>query len=246
MKYCGNCGCQISDEAKFCLKCGAKQEVQQQNYTEPEQEVQQQNYAEPEQTVQQQSYAQPDQSYIYQQPAAGTSKFLWKPAVLLVGIVLIALVLIFVLFKIFAGGGSSTMEGAVEAYYEAICDKDGEALLDITCSDSMVKALEEETGYDKEEIAEAMGESLEYSYEDYSKIKSIKIEDEEEMSKSELKAGLAEIEEETGVNVKISEMYEVEVSFKYYDTYYEEWDEDTEYLMVYKSGSGWYVFPFGM
>ena len=216
MKYCANCGNQLSDEAKFCPKCGTTQEEQQQSYT------------------------QPNQSYIYQQPA-GRTKFNVKPVFVVVAIGVIALIAI--LYKVFFSGGSRSMEGAVEKYYEAITDQDGEALLKSTCCGSLMEAIEEESGYSKEDMADAMEDSIEYSYEDYAKIKNIKIEDKDKMSKSELKEGLESIEDEIGVEVKISEIYELEVSFKYYDESYEECDEDTESLMVYKSGFGWYVLP---
>lgn len=288
MKYCINCGSQLSDQDKFCTKCGAPQGVQQnvaaveqevqqnpattgeqevqqnpaavaqemqQNVAAAEQETQQQNVASVEQEVQQnpattggqetqqqqQSYAQPDQSYIYQQPAT-TAKFPAKAAILLVGIVVVALGVIYLVFQLVTGG-SGSVEKAVKEYYEAICDKDGDTLLDATCTDSMIKALEETSGYEKDDIADAMEEAVSYSYEDYGKVKDIKVEEQDKMTKAELREGLEGIKEETGVDVNISEMRQVEVTYKYYDTYYKEWNEDTEYLTVYKSGSKWYVFP---
>lgn len=288
MKYCINCGSQLSDQDKFCTKCGAPQGVQQnvvaveqevqqnpattgeqevqqnpaavaqemqQNVAAAEQETQQQNVAGVEQEVQQnpattggqetqqqqQSYAQPDQSYIYQQPAT-TAKFPAKAAILLVGIVVVALGVIYLVFQLVTGG-SGSVEKAVKEYYEAICDKDGDTLLDATCTDSMIKALEETSGYEKDDIADAMEEAVSYSYEDYGKVKDIKVEEQDKMTKAELREGLEGIKEETGVDVNISEMRQVEVTYKYYDTYYKEWNEDTEYLTVYKSGSKWYVFP---
>ena len=288
MKYCINCGSQLSDQDKFCTKCGAPQGVQQnvaaveqevqqdpattgeqevqqnpaavaqkmqQNVAAAEQETQQQNVAGVEQEVQQnpattggqeiqqqqQSYAQPDQSYIYQQPAT-TAKFPAKAAILLVGIVVVALGVIYLVFQLVTGG-SGSVEKAVKEYYEAICDKDGDTLLDATCTDSMIKALEETSGYEKDDIADAMEEAVSYSYEDYGKVKDIKVEEQDKMTKAELREGLEGLKEETGVDVNISEMRQVEVTYKYYDTYYKEWNEDTEYLTVYKSGSKWYVFP---
>ncbi len=287
MKYCINCGSQLSDQDKFCTKCGAPQGVQQnvvaveqevqqnpattgeqevqqnpavaqemqQNIAAAEQETQQQNVAGVGQEVQQnpattggqetqqqqQSYAQPDQSYIYQQPAT-TAKFPAKAAILLVGIVVVALGVIYLVFQLVTGG-SGSVEKAVKEYYEAICDKDGDTLLDATCTDSMIKALEETSGYEKDDIADAMEEAVSYSYEDYGKVKDIKVEEQDKMTKAELREGLEGIKEETGVDVNISEMRQVEVTYKYYDTYYKEWNEDTEYLTVYKSGSKWYVFP---
>ena len=288
MKYCINCGSQLSDQDKFCTKCGAPQGVQQnvaaveqevqqdpattgeqevqqnpaavaqkmqQNVAAAEQETQQQNVAGVEQEVQQnpattggqeiqqqqQSYAQPDQSYIYQQPAT-TAKFPAKAAILLVGIVVVALGVIYLVFQLVTGG-SGSVEKAVKEYYEAICDKDGDTLLDATCTDSMIKALEETSGYEKDDIADAMEEAVSYSYEDYGKVKDIKVEEQDKMTKAELREGLEGIKEETGVDVNISEMRQVEVTYKYYDTYFKEWNEDTEYLTVYKSGSKWYVFP---
>ena len=288
MKYCINCGSQLSDQDKFCTKCGAPQGVQQnvaaveqevqqnpattgeqevqqnpaavaqkmqQNVAAAEQETQQQNVAGVEQEAQQnpattggqetqqqqQSYAQPDQSYIYQQPAT-TAKFPAKAAILLVGIVVVALGVIYLVFQLVTGG-SGSVEKAVKEYYEAICDKDGDTLLDATCTDSMIKALEETSGYEKDDIADAMEEAVSYSYEDYGKVKDIKVEEQDKMTKAELREGLEGIKEETGVDVNISEMRQVEVTYKYYDTYYKEWNEDTEYLTVYKSGSKWYVFP---
>ena len=35
MKYCTNCGTQLSDEAKFCSVCGTKQEVPKAPVSEP-------------------------------------------------------------------------------------------------------------------------------------------------------------------------------------------------------------------
>lgn len=266
MKYCINCGSQLSDQDKFCTKCGApqgvqqnaaavEQEVQQDAATAGVQEAQQQNVAVGEQEVQQdvatagvqeaqqqqQSYAQPDQSYIYQQPATN-AKFPAKAAILLVGIVVVALGVIYLVFQLVTGG-SGSVEKAVKEYYEAICDKDGDTLLDATCTDSMIKALEETSGYEKDDIADAMEEAVGYSYEDYGKVKDIKIEEQDKMTKAELREGLEGIKEETGVDVNISEMRQVEVTYKYYDTYDKEWNEDSEYLTVYKSGSKWYVFP---
>lgn len=243
MKYCINCGSQLSDQDKFCTKCGAPQGAQQSNTQPVEQGVQQQSNAQPVgQSVQQQSYTQPDQSYIYQQPIKTSGKFSAKGAALLVGIVVVALGVIYLLFQLFTGG-SGSIEKAVEEYYEAICDKDGDTLLEVTCTDSMVRALEESSGYEKDDIAYALEVAIDYSYEDFGKVRNVKVEEQDKMTKAELSQGLEEIKDETGVDVKISEMREVEVTFEYYDTYYEEWDEDTEYLIVYKSGSKWYVFP---
>lgn len=230
MKYCINCGSQLSDKDKFCTKCGAPQGAQQQSNVQPVEQGAQQ------------SYTQPDQSYIYQQPVKTSGKFSVKGAALLVGIVVVALGVIYLLFQLFTGG-SGSIEKAVEEYYEAICDKDGDTLLEVTCTDSMVRALEESSGYEKDDIAYALEVAIEYSYEDFGKVRNVKVEEQDKMTKAELSQGLEEIKDETGVDVKISEMREVEVTFEYYDTYYEEWDEDTEYLIVYKSGSKWYVFP---
>lgn len=243
MKYCINCGSQLSDQDKFCTKCGAPQGAQQQSNVQPvEQGAQQQSNAQPVEQGAQQSYTQPDQSYIYQQPVKTSGKFSAKGAALLVGIVVVALGVIYLLFQLFTGG-SGSIEKAVEEYYEAICDKDGDTLLEVTCTDSMVRALEESSGYEKDDIAYALEVAIDYSYEDFGKVRNVKVEEQDKMTKAELSQGLEEIKDETGVDVKISEMREVEVTFEYYDTYYEEWDEDTEYLIVYKSGSKWYVFP---
>ena len=84
--FCGKCGSQISDEAKFCPACGAPcgqqpqvqqqgiiplqpQQSQQQGYIPPQQQ-QQQGYIPPQQQ-QQQSYIPPQQQYGGQPPKTG-------------------------------------------------------------------------------------------------------------------------------------------------------------------------------
>ena len=158
----------------------------------------------------------------------------------------LAVIVILILFKACSGAGSRTMEGAVEKYYDAVTDKDGKDYLNITLSDSLMKAVKEKADYTTEEMEEKMEDEIESKYGDFSKVKGIEVRDMQAAGSAQLEEMMESIKKGSGVDVKISEMHQVEVSFQYLDADNEEWKEEEEDLVVYKSGSRWYVLPAGI
>ena len=241
MKYCANCGNEIKEGVKFCSKCGAEQvQSEQAGNTQPVQGAQTGN-TQPVQGAQTWNTQQ-----IREQAGTLKSKFMSDKRYKMAGIIVLGVILILILFKACSGSGSRTMEGAVETYYKAIVDKDGEDYLDIIFSDSMLKAVEKESDYTKKEMIEDLEEGLESKYDDFGKVKNIKVRDMQVAGSAQLEDLIEEIQDQTDVKVKISEMHQVEASFQYFDVDDKEWKEDEESLTVYKSGSRWYVLPSGM
>lgn len=226
----------MKEDAKFCPDCGAQQA----------QREQQQSDSQSVQGMQQQAYSVPTKDSAAQTIETIKSKFMSDKRYKIAGVVVLGVILILILFKACSGAGSRTMEGAVEKYYKAVVAKDGEDYLDITISDSLMKAVKKESDYTTKEMIEEMEEEIESEYKDVSKVKNIEVKDIQAAGSAQLEEMMNEIKEDSGVDVKISEMHQVEASFRYYDADDKEWKEDEEDLVVYKSGSRWYVLPAGI
>lgn len=268
MKFCSKCGAQLNDTDKFCQNCGTpvpdafsqsaaygaqpgaggQQTYQpgQQMYQpgqqayQPEQQMYQpgqQAYQPGQQTYQpgQQTY----QSYGQQVQAKPKKKFPFPIVIGAAALIIIAVCLI----VIFTGSGSLTMNGAVKSYYKALQKESGKAYIEATCSPSMIKALEKELGISKSKLIKKMDSGMSYLVDEGVKYRNFEITDKEKYDKDEIKEGIDDIKDETGVRVKISQMYDITVEFEMWDPDYEEWDSDEEDLTVYKSGGKWFVMP---
>lgn len=246
MKFCSNCGAQLEDSVKFCGGCGAAQDAAapaQENFT----------YEQPAQTAEP-AQANNGLNDVIEKGKKLTGGKVWLIPVLAVGAVVV-LVLVIFFFRSVLGSGAMTKKGAINAYFKAEAKRSAKAYINATMSPSMLKAYLEEEGYDnKKEFIEELEESYEeYEewYEDFYdekykvKYKNIKIEDMDKCDKDDIEDIVDEIEDETDVKVKISQMYEAEVSYKYWDNADEEWVKvkDQEFI-VYKSSGNWYVLTY--
>ena len=253
MRFCIKCGAQVSETDKFCQNCGtpvseiptpspAGMQTPQGN-NGGQQAAPQYQYQPGQQPYQpgQQPYQQSYQQYGQPAQAQTQTKKKFPVPIIIAAVAVIAIVVSLIL--ILTGSGSLTMKGAVKTYYKALQKGDGKAYLEATCSPSMVKALEEETGKSKKTLISYLDMALAFTAEDGVKYKSISITDKEKADKDDVKDAIEEIKDETDVKVRISKMYEIEVEYKVWDPDYEEWDSDDETLIVYKSGIKWYVMP---
>lgn len=259
MKYCGKCGKQMNDGDNFCPSCGARQSngdyISDLKYTD--------NSSGPSYTYDTSDGARP--MYTYDAAVAerqlediyspkphtdgkeGKAKRKKQKSGRRLIPVLGAAALLMILFLVFffrcvVGSGSLTKNGAVKAYYDAVYSRDGEALFDATVSNSLLNALEESTGFNKNRIIILMRAQMTAASVN-SRYRRVKITDSEKYDKSEIRKAVEEIEDKTGVSVKISQMCRAEVSYEIWNSYYDEWQEGTERLVLYKSGGNWYVMP---
>ncbi|MCM1308067.1 MAG: zinc ribbon domain-containing protein [Butyrivibrio sp.] len=270
MKYCGKCGKQMNDGDNFCPSCGApwtgaapqpareySEALAAPSYTYGPSDGAGSMY-----TYDTSDGARP--MYIYDTAAAETQirniseqkssekgeakarlkRRISKRALIpILGAAAALLVLLLVFFfRCVAGSGSLTQNGAVKAYYDALGSRNGEKLLDATVSDSLLKAIEEESGFNKSHIIRLMRASLTASGDNVS-YRHVKITDAEEYDKSEINDFVQSLERKLGTTVKISAMCAAKVSYEIWNSYYEEWQEYTGKLVLYKSGGSWYVMP---
>ena len=248
MKFCSNCGAQLEDSVKFCGGCGAAQDAAapaQENFT----------YEQPAQAAEP-AQANGGLNDVIEKGKKLTGGKVWLIPVLAVGAVVV-LVLVIFFFRSVLGTGAMTKKGAINAYFKAEQKMSGKAYVNATMSPSMLKAYLEEEGYDnKKEYIEELDDEYEEiadDFEDYYdekykvKFKNIKIKDMDKFDKDDIKDFVDELEDDTDVKVKISQMYTVEVSYKYWDCEDEEWEKvkDQE-CIVYKSAGNWYVLDFGI
>lgn len=259
MKYCAKCGKQMNDGDNFCPSCGTPQtnglSQQASEYADssdgPSYTYDTSDGSRPMYTYDSLSVEQQLQNMYSQNPSADgkvrrVKKKKQKSKRRLIPLfgaaaVLIILFLVF-FFRYVTGSGSLTKNGAVKAYYGALHSKDGEALLDAMVSDSLLKAIEEDSGFDKERIVRLMRASITASSTNY-KYRRIRITNSEKYDKSEISDFVRKIDRQMGASVKISDMSKVEVTYEVWNSYYEEWQESTAQLVLYKSGGKWYVMP---
>ncbi len=263
MKNCVNCGAPLDDAAAVCTSCGSGQPqmAPQGGFVQPmqpQQPVQPQGGVAPQQPqggfVPQQpmqpqmapqgSYGQPQQNQFADQlkdagnqVSAAVKKI--NPKILIgvaAGIVLI--IVIVLLTKLF-GPGSLTVKGAINDYYDAIVEKDGEAYIDVMYSKKMIKAIEKETDEDYDDLVDDIEDTLDYY--DIEKIRDLEIEDKDKLDKDDREEIEKVFRKAYDYTPNITKAYEVEVSYEYYDSYWEEWDDDEDVLLVFKVGGKWYV-----
>lgn len=250
MKNCVNCGAPLDDAAAVCNNCGSGQpqmapQQPQGGFVQPMAPQQpqmgqpmqpQMGYGQPQQAPQQNQFA--DQlKDAGSQVTAAVKKV--NPKILIgVAAGIVVIILIVLLTKLF-GPGSLTLKGAVNDYYDAMVEQDGEAYIDCMYSSKMIKAIEKETDEDYDDLVDDIEDMLEYS--DVEKIKDLEIEDKDKLDKDdreEIEKGFRKAYDYTP---NITKAYEVEVSYEYYDAYWEEWDDAEETLLVFKVGGKWYI-----
>lgn len=157
----------------------------------------------------------------------------------IIACVVVAALLVIFLLTTLLSPGSLSMEGAVEAYYEALAEQDAKDYVDVCFSSKFLKAFIKENDYlDKDDMMDSIEEMLEW-YDDMPDVRNIKITDKEEYSKSEVRDVNEEIEDDISVKVNISEIVDVTVEYEYKED--GEWEYDEEYFTLYKSGTKWYV-----
>lgn len=155
----------------------------------------------------------------------------------------VLVLLIVFLVRSAAGGGSITKNGAVKAYYKALQTQDGRDLFNATISDSMLKALKEQSGFTKKQLISLLEASMRSSSSVSNRYRHIEIEDADRLDRDDVEQYIDEMEEQTGTTLKISSIYRVEVGYEVWNSYYEEWTEGSDRLMLYKSAGKWYVLP---
>ena len=240
MKFCSNCGTQLEDSVKFCGGCGAAQEAApaQENFT----------YEQPAATAEN-AQANGGFNDVIEKGKKVTGGKVWLIPVLAVGSIFVLWFVIF-FFRSVVGSGALTMKGAVNSYFKAQQKMDGKAYVNATLSPSMLKAIKESEDMSKKEIIEEYDDNFEEMHELYQdwydedykvKYKNIKIKDTDKYDKDDIEDLVDEIEDETDVKVKISKLYEVEVSYREWDCSEEEWNKEETVLLVYKSAGNWYV-----
>lgn len=230
MKICSNCGKQMEDSEKFCIACGAAQGA----------DTQQAHYA------YDQSMTGAQSAVNAQQPVAQNAKKrkkLWLIPVIIVGVLsLVAGVAAPTIVKNsgrFKNSGRSE-EDTIKEYFEAISEKDADAVVDLLWSKSMLEVADELYDMDKEElIIEWEGVFINWDYE--VKYKNLEIENIDAVDKDDVNYFVEEIGDEYDTDIKIDKMCIVEVSYEMWSDYYEAWKEVEEEIVLYKSSGKWYI-----
>lgn len=230
MKFCTKCGTQLNDDSKFCNTCGAQQAIQPQN-PQPQ-------YAQP-------HYAQPQ--YGAPVPPANQPKKkskIWIIPVAAVAAVLMAVLIVFIV-KL-NSGGAFTINGAIDEFFDAYSTCDTTDYINITLSKDMFKAVASEYDMDTTEFIDYIDRNMESLKNTYGKMKFkiIEIHEPDFEDKDDVKECIEDIEDDTGVKVKLQAICEVEVEYSRWDKTINEWIDDTETFELYKVGGKWYVWIF--
>ena len=171
-------------------------------------------------------------------PEAAAEKNSNKAAIVLVAGLIVILVIIVALVSSIAGGG---YKKPVSDFEKALNKTDGELLAECMYGDDMIDELDKD---DFDKLSKSLEWLVELCEEEYGKnVKfTIKIDDKEKISKSELK-DLEEIYLDSyDLDVEISKGYELEGTLKVKGKDDKD-EEDIELTVVKIKGEGWKISP---
>ncbi len=271
MKNCVSCGQQISKGETICPYCGAGQPMmnqqmgydgqnmqpgygQQQGYGQPmmNQQMgydgqnmqpgygQQQGYGQP-QMNQQMGYGGQNMQPGYGQPQGqpGAKKPVnGKKIGIIVGVA-VALVLVIVFVTKFTGPGAPTQKAALKSYIKAVVNEDADDYIDACLPKKLLKGVIKESGDEKAEYKESLQFRLSWWYGYIEDIKKIKITKIYEQDKSDIKDFEDKMKDKYNVKIKVTEL--VRVKYEYQVKTDGEWEEDSDSILLYKTGGKWFV-----
>ncbi len=255
--FCKNCGTQIDDTQKFCPKCGAP--VQQAGQSGQNAGAAAQPNGQPQGGYQQQmngaGYQQGGYNAGYQQPpyngypqgGQAPKKSSGKPVVFIViGIIVLIAIVVAVIFGVRSCTAGNSYTAPVDSFMEGMEKQDGDRIMD-AFSDGTIKALEEQSGYSKSELADMFEEMFAGSIGTDIKVGAYQVDyeiiDEEDLSKDEI----ADIQDEfdsQGVDEKIqaAKSLEVNMIIGMEDVTDETYEESMDFQVI-KVGGKWYIDP---
>lgn len=268
--FCKKCGAQLKENAKFCGACGAPVQVEETPVQTQQSVVEQQQIpadpfaqaqpvvnnqppvdafatipsAAPVQTQQPQYQTQPQQTHWgTMQPKAAKS----GGKGLLIGLIsggaalLVAIIVIVICLFACGGSGASSPQEAVEAYFEALNDKDFDALKDIIYPAMMEEVYDDEL-YDEEEFMERFAYKSSPADDKDAKVKfsNPTIDNIDNVSASTIKSANKALKEEYDSYIEIEKMVTADgvVTIKVDDD-----KHDYEYdVKLVKADGDWYIF----
>lgn len=232
MKFCANCGNQLEDSAKFCGGCGAVVEAAEAPATDANDAAKQ--------SIINKDAVNDTVNGVMDKAKKITNGKVWLiPVAAVAGIAVIWLIVFF--FYSVVGSGSITQKGAIEAYYKSLQKQSGKKYLNATLSNSMLKAVKENSDMDKGEIIDEFDDMLDSDrYEDV-KYKDIMVKFTYDYDREDVKILKKQLKDELDSKVSISDAADLEISYKKWDDDEEVWERYEAIITVYKSAGNWYV-----
>ena len=229
MKFCANCGAQLEDSAKFCGGCGAVQEEAANNAAN--------------QSIINKDAVNNTVNGVMDKAKKITNGKVWLiPVAAVAGIAVIWLIVFF--FYSVVGSGSVTQKGAIEAYYKSFEKQSGKKFLNATLSNSMLKAVKENSDMSKSELIDEYDEYLEDRVDEDIKYKDIMVKFTYDYDREDVKILKKQLKEELDYKVSISDAADLEISYKVWDDDEEVWERRESIITVYKSAGNWYVLSY--
>lgn len=207
-KFCTNCGASMNDNAVFCTSCGAKNDVAPTASNIPSQPAPAAEGATPIDQLKSKTA----------QAISGFKNSPQRNTYIGIGVVAVAAIVLIVLLFVLLGGG---YKGALNDYFDAICDKDGEAYLEATTPEDIIKYLDKEEDYDRDDqesdakdtvkrkysgLKEEFGNDIKISY---------KVTDKDKVDKDDIDDLNDLLEDEyDDLKIKVKAAYELELELK--------------------------------
>ena len=239
MKFCSNCGTQLSDDTVFCSNCGSKQAVMNPQQTNVQQPYMQQPNAQ--QPYMQQPYVQqPNMQQPYSNAAAAPKKSM-LPWLIVAGIALVIVLVLFIPKAFgFGNGRSSGYTAALDGLCAGINNRDINKIYKILppSMEPQLKTMASLAGMDEADIMDELfsefgSENVKVKY---------KVNDAVRMTQDEIADYQDEYSYILSKDEKIVDGYFVDVTLT--AVVDGESDEDTDEIAIVKIGNRWCLIDF--
>ncbi len=218
MKFCNNCGTALDDMAVSCPACGAP-------------------YAPVSGAAQPAPVA--TDPYGYSAPNNNNNNIV--KIIIIVAVVAVVIVGAIILLTSVGGGkGASSPEKAVEAYVEAINDRDSDKIVDICYPSKALSVAKKERNKERDDFIEDIDDRFDDTEDSYGKsweIEDLEIKKVKDMKEDELEELTDEWDDDCLIN--ISDAKTVKIEFEFNDK------EKEEELVVVKYKGKWYIDWYG-
>ncbi|MBR6403130.1 MAG: zinc-ribbon domain-containing protein [Eubacterium sp.] len=147
--------------------------------------------------------------------------------------------------------GASSPDSAIKNYYNSLSTGNSKKHISSMMPKQLEKAADKiaqsgELGGEYNSLAQMLDETFVIYKQDGFKIDKVRIRRKEKLGSDEVAEYGKDLTKDLAVKVNVTEVYEVDTTYKFRESKDADWEEEDRKLMIYKVGGRWYAMPNGL